>query len=295
MAFLWPSYSYSDSISPYYGYTPNAALTGLSWGMLGVLPNPPGVDINAVIYSYTPLKAAEDAMKVHVQNENAMVPGTYIFRETDDWTGKPGGTQIRKVIGVGGIPKELWGNGSIDIDGTGQVTDASVVYTYKVTPCYDPQFDPNCPGYVIPRREAPEPIDLEALGYTEYDAIDSGDAEQAEYEEDEEYDDEKKLSERERAEQEEMEENLRKDRLEKALAAADNTLFFATAVAKANVLNSMTQANITSYYARAIPGGVYRESVTLVDTQLPDNKSGLRNGFAQQLLHRQMVDMQYDK
>ena len=26
----------------------------------------------------------------------------------------------------------------------------SVVYTYKVTPCFDPQFDPNCPGYATP-------------------------------------------------------------------------------------------------------------------------------------------------
>jgi hypothetical protein len=31
----------------------------------------------------------------------------------------------------------------------------------------------------------------------------------------------------------------------------------------------------------------------LQDAQLPDSKSGLRNGFAQQLLHQQMVEMQY--
>lgn len=295
-ALCWPSFSYSDSISPYYGYTPNAAANALQWSMGSVLPTPPGVDVNAVIYRYTPLKETEDAMKVHVQNENAQVPGTYIFRETDDWTGKPGNVEIRKVIGVGAIPKELWGDGSIEVEGNGEVTNASVIYTYKVTPCYDPQFDPNCPGYVVPAREVPEPIDLEELGYTEYDAIGSGDADQAEYELDEEYDeDEDRLSEREQAEQDELEEKQRKDRLEKALAAADNTAFFAQAVAQTNVLNSMAVASITPYYAKNIPGGTYRDTVQLVDTELPDNSRGLRNGFAQQLLHRKMVEMQYDK
>jgi hypothetical protein len=33
----------------------------------------------------------------------------------------------------------------------------------------------------------------------------------------------------------------------------------------------------------------------LQDKQIPENKNGLRNGLAQQLLHEQMVDMQYGK
>jgi hypothetical protein len=53
--------------------------------------------------------------------------------------------------------------------------------------------------------------------------------------------------------------------------------------------------NMNSYYAANIPGGEYTDSVQLSDTQLPDAKSGLRNGLAQQLLHQKLVQMQYEK
>ena len=42
-----------------------------------------------------------------------------------------------------------------------------------------------------------------------------------------------------------------------------------------------------------IDGGVYQESRTLVDNDIPDNKRGLRNRFAQQQLHEKMIQMQY--
>jgi hypothetical protein len=41
-------------------------------------------------------------------------------------------------------------------------------------------------------------------------------------------------------------------------------------------------------------GGVYEETTTLKDSQLPENPRGLRNGLAQQLLHEQMVGEQYN-
>jgi hypothetical protein len=50
---------------------------------------------------------------------------------------------------------------------------------------------------------------------------------------------------------------------------------------------------MNSYYSASIPGGTYKESVVLVDKKLPENKRGLRNGLAQQILHEKMVDMQY--
>ena len=48
-----PSYSYSESITPYYGTTGNAASGGNTWSMDNVLPVPPGLDINGVIYDMT--------------------------------------------------------------------------------------------------------------------------------------------------------------------------------------------------------------------------------------------------
>jgi hypothetical protein len=50
---FWPSYCYSESIQPYFGTTPNAAAGGNTWIMNNVLPTPPGLDINGVIYNYT--------------------------------------------------------------------------------------------------------------------------------------------------------------------------------------------------------------------------------------------------
>ena len=147
----WPSYSYSESLAPYWGTTGNAITDqSLNWSMGNVLPEPPGLDIQNVIYSYTIQKESGEWVTVHVQNKNANGTG-YIFRETDEW--KPGtytGMGINKVVPVGDLPRELWGPGSIEVEGNGSVYNAQVVYTYKVTPCYDPQFDPNCPNYVVP-------------------------------------------------------------------------------------------------------------------------------------------------
>ena len=61
---------------------------GLNWVMTQVLPQQAGLTVNGVIYSYETVKETEDAMLVHVQNENALGEG-YIFRETDDWSGLP--------------------------------------------------------------------------------------------------------------------------------------------------------------------------------------------------------------
>jgi hypothetical protein len=285
---LLPSYSYSDSIAPYYGQTGNAASNGLNWSMGDVLPTPPGLDINAVIYNYTINKQTQDSVTVHVQNENATGTG-YIFRETDEWRpGSLGGTQINKVVPVLPTNRSLWGDGSIVTEGDGYVTEPKVVYSYRVDPCYDPQYDPNCPGYQVKVPDIPE------VSYDIYDAT-AGDAEQVQYNPDDKlYEDEEGLSDEEKAKQEEEEEKDSKERLEKALAAADTSALFAQSLAQSQVLDTMNlTTNMNTYYAATIAGGTYAESVQLKDKQLPDNKQGLRNNMAQQLLHQQMVDEQY--
>jgi len=280
---LWASSSYSET-TPYFGTTGNAAVNGLNWSMNDVLPTPPGLDINGVIYSYTPQKNTADDMKVHVQNENANGNG-YIFRETDDWSGAQGGIEIRKIVPViPNLPRELWGDGSIEVEGTGTVEDASVVYSYKVDPCYDPQFDPSCPGYepVIPDIETVNIDDL-------YDAT------QDEYVLNATEETDKDIYEEEEVVENEEDEEERKIRLEAALAAVDNSAMFAEAFAQAQILAAMNMAvQMSSYYASNIPGGQYKETIVLVDKKIEDNKKGLRNGLAQQILHEEMVSMQYN-
>ena len=287
----WAGYSYSESIAPYHGVTPNAAAQAHTWSMDNVLPSGvPGLDINLVIYSYTPRKNTADDMVVHIQNQNSEGTG-YIFRESDDWSGAPGGTTIRKAVPVIPTNRSQWGDGSIEVEGTGTVEDAFVFYNYRVDPCYDPQFDPNCPGYVKPQPPEIEIVDIDSL-YDPFadsavtDALASTDTDR--------YEDEEESSEEEKKKEKEEEEKDSKERLEKALAAAESTLLFAEALAQNQLLQSMNMAiNMNAYYASSIDGGTYKEPITLVDKQLPENKQGLRNGFAQQLLHEKMVEMQY--
>ena len=282
---LLPCYSYSESITPYYSTTPNAAAAGHQWVMDNILPEPPGLEINGVFYSYTPQKVTEDDFKVTVGNENAA--GGTLWSDTEDWSGNPGGIEVRKVIGLPNVPRETWGDGYIVTEGEGTVNDATVIYSYKVDPCYDPQFDPNCPGYVTPQPVVVE-IDLDSLyDATEDEAVavatEETDSEQYEEEELVEYD-------------EEEEEEKSDIRLEKALAAVNTTELYAQSLAQSEILQKINEAiDVTSYVNATIPGGVYKEQVAMQDKQISDNKRGLRNGLAQQLLHEKMIEMQYAK
>lgn len=275
---FWPCYSYSESISPYFGITGNAAIGGYSWNMDNVFPEPPGLEVNGVFYSYTPQKLTEDEFKVTVGNEG-------VWSDTEDWTGTPGGIEVRKVIGLPNVPREAWGDGYIITEGEGTIDDATVIYSYKVDPCFDPQFDPNCPGYV-----APVPVVIEIDPDDIYDATEDEAVVEATEETDEDQYKEDKVVE---IDEEEEEEN-RELRLEKALAAANDTELYAQSFAQSQILLQINSAiNITSYIAADIPGGNYKENVQLIDTKIDDNKQGLRNGLAQQILHEEMISMQY--
>ena len=288
---FWPSYSYSESIAPYYGYTGNAIVDNhLNWVMNNVLPNPEGVFVDNVIYSYQMQKETGEWVTVTVANKTADGTG-FVFREVDEWKpGSVGGQTINKIVPLGRVHRDLIGDGSITVDGEGEVVNARVVYTYKVDPCYNPQFDPNCPGYEVPYVEPPE------VDYEVYDATANGDADRKDYNgEDEMYEDDEMLTEEEKAELEEKEKEERKDRLEKALREAGRNELFALSIARSQMIDAMNiTMNMNSYYNRGIPGGQYNDTVNLVDKMLPENLSGLRNGFAQQLLHEKMIDMQYN-
>ena len=274
---LSPSYSYSD---PYtYGATGNAASTSLGWGMDSILPSIAGVDINGLMYRYTTVKDPDADMKVHVGNKNASGKG-YIFRETDDWSGVAGNT-IVKSFPVSNIPASNWGTGSIEVEGEGSVEDAVVIYSYRVDKCYDPQSDPSCAGYVKPMPELPEVVVYDAL---EDDAV----VEVLETEEFQ-YDEDGKVI----VDEEEEEEDTR---IEMGLTASDNALtIFKTQGQDDIILAINQQTNIAMYYNANINGGTLNDAAGLQDGTIPENKKALRNNLAQQILHEQMVDMQYNK
>jgi hypothetical protein len=286
---VYSSYSYSEDITPYFGTTGNAAAGGHSWSMGTVLPTPPGLDINTVIYDYTIQKDVDDSVNVHVQNENANGTG-YIFRETDEWKpGSLGGTEIRKVVPViPNIPRSAWGDGSIEVEGNGTVEDARVVYSYKIDPCYDPQFDPNCPGYITPTPPEIEVFDVSTLyDVTKDENVNLSSDEQILLQENEEVVEEE-------LDEDEEEEEKRKREYRLAMLADTNASQLFAENQRIEEMNRAMQVVVNNQYSnRSVPGGQYNDTITLVDAEITDSKSGLRNGLAQQLLHKKMISMQY--
>lgn len=265
------SYSHSETI---YG---TARVGTTEWVMQNVLPQQAGLTVGNVIYRYTAVKDPADPMLVHVQNEDASGEG-YIFRETDDWSGLPG-NKIYKVVGVGDIPLERWGDGSIEVEGVGSVEDPSVVYTYQYDPCFDPQSNPDCPGYkieydldkIIPVVEFEDPLEDEII------------IEELE-------------KETEIKEEEESERKIRiaqaKEKLEKLLGGVNSAAMSEQALAQEAALFAMNYIPVS--YTNALDGGYYEDVPMLKDGDLPSNKKALRVGLAQQKLHEDLIQSQYD-
>ena len=275
---LWPSYSYCD---PYtYGVTKNAASTALSWGMSSVLPSIPGIDINGMVYRYTTNKETDAEMKVHIGNKNANGEG-YLFRKTDNWSGVPGNTIVRS-FSFRNVPSALWGDGSITVEGEGSVEDPVVIYSFRIDECYNAQSNPACPGYIKPVPKIPE-VEI-------YAALDDDNVLAAlDTELDYEYDEEGNIIPDEDEEEKET-------RLEMGLTASKNALTMLRTQGQSEIIASMNQnTDLAMYYNSSINGGIYNDTAQLVDGNLPDNKKGLRNNLAQQVLHEKMVDMQYNK
>ena len=269
----WASYSYSEEI---YGTSNNAAAAGLNWVMTQILPEYAGLEVNGLVYQYTAVKDPETDMIVWVQNEYADGNG-YIFRNADDWSGLPGNT-ISKAFAFPNLPATLWGPGSIEVDGEGSVEDASVVYSYRYDTCFDPQSNPSCPGYEetveVPEIEIYDPLaDQLVLEELENKARIQEEAE-------------------ERERQRRREQWALSNALEELLSDGDNPGLI-DPEAEAMALALTARVLPTNYYD-GLEGREYLEAVILEGGDIQDNYKARRSNLAQQLLHRQMVDSQYE-
>lgn len=285
MAAVWWALSYSYSFSNpalQYGVTDNAAENGLEWKLEDLIPTPGGLIINGVLYRYTVEKNPQDSMKVHVQNEDA-INGGYLFRETDDWSNLPGST-INKYVNLPNIGGEYFGKGSIEIEGIGTVKDPNVRYSYILDPCYVPLTDPSCPGYeqslynwLLENGLLSSDVDINDPFFDEIvQAL---------------LDKEAELEEEEADVEEKNEEE--DDEIERLNAGASIEAMGDPAAQAAAMQALTTIPNFENYYAVSIQGGAYEDTVTLQDTELPDNRSALRN-LAFDTKHREMIRSQYD-
>lgn len=249
--------------------------------MTNVLPPYTGLAVNGVVYQYTTVKETEDEMTVYVQNENAIDTG-YIFREKDEWTGIPQNT-INRVVPVDYIPLEYWGDGSIVVEGQGEVVDATVIYTYRYddTCVLDPQASPDCPGYV---PEIPELTEEEA-----YDPMDE------DYIQDEL---DRKATLKDEEEEDRQREKVKKEGNKKKRETLASILGIDNLGEMASIDEALHNAlvaldNVPQSYTVALPTTEYEETVVLKDAVLPDNNRVRRN-FAQDELHDQIVNSQYE-
>ena len=285
MLLVCSSYCLSEEFdtSPVYGTTNNAAQFGLNWVMTRVLPQQAGLQVSNVVYRYTTEKKPEDDMVVHVQNENARGPG-YIFRSSDDWSGIPGNS-INKSVPVDFLDISYWGTGSIEVDGFGTVKDAEVFYTYKFDPCFDPQSNPQCPGYQ-------DPFVIELNDVEVYDPLED-DLVQNELDRKtnmKAQDDDEKEKARQKA-KDALE--VVDERLEQLLGMViENTMSQEQEFIHSQImaLRALPVSYQTQLVGGELPGGSLPTG-----KELPKNTRGLRQSFASELRHAEMVRLQYGK
>ena len=158
----------------------------------------------------------------------------------------------------------------------------SLYQIYRVDRCYDPQSDPSCAGYIKPIPNIPEVEVYDALG-DEYvlKAMNT--------DTDFEYDEEGNIIEDDEEEEEDT-------RIEMGLTASANALTLLNKQGQDDIIMAINQqTNINMYYNASMNGGTLNDAAGLKDGTIPDNKKALRNNLAQQILHEQMIDMQYNK
>ncbi len=273
--------SCSSSVHAYtFGYTPNVAISGLEWTMTPTYLGANGIggmDVSGVTYKYTPIKNKEDDYVVTLENDK--VGGGYVFQDVQDWSQREGGTEIRRTIALPYTPIAIFGDGRLKQEGTGSIEGADVRYIYRFDSCFDPQSDPNCPGY-----KKPPPPPLPEI--PDYDALQDESVAIAQKETD------RKLSKEDQAEKEEDEEED-EESLEFMLADVENAIAMANEIAQSVILQQLNNVtNLTNYYVSTIPDNYYPDAVALQGGTIVDNRRALRS-LSQDARMNKMIEEQY--
>ena len=273
--------SCSSSVHAYtFGYTPNVAISGLEWTMTPTYLGANGIggmDVSGVTYKYTPIKNKEDDYVVTLENDK--VGGGYVFQDVQDWSQREGGIEVRRTIALPYTPIAIFGDGRLKQEGTGSIEGADVRYIYRFDSCFDPQSDPNCPGY-----KKPPPPPLPEI--PDYDALQDESVAIAQKETD------RKLSKEDQAEKEEDEEED-EESLEFMLADVENAIAMANEIAQSVILQQLNNVtNLTNYYVYTIPDNYYPDAVALQGGTIVDNRRALRS-LSQDARMNEMIEEQY--
>ena len=97
-------------------------------------------------------------------------------------------------------------------------------------------------------------------------------------------------------EEEESERKIRltqaKEKLEQLLGGVNTAAMSEQALAQEAALFAMNYIPVS--YTTPLDGGYYKDVPMLPDSQIPKNKKAARVGLAQQKLHQEMIDQQYN-
>ena len=271
---------YSFSVHAYsFGYTPNVAISGLQWTMTPTYLGADGIggmDVSGVTYKYTPIKNKADNYSVTLENDK--VGGGYVFQDIQDWSQREGGIEIRRTVALPYTPIAVFGNGRLKQEGTGSIQNADVRYIYRFDPCFDPQSNPSCPGYVKPKP--PKLPDI-----PDYDALQDESVQIAQKETD------RDLAEDDQAKNNEEDEE--EDSLEFLLADTTNALTIANEISQSILLQQLNQAtNLSKYYVSSVPDNYYPDTVALQGGTIVDNRRALRS-LSQDARMNEMIEEQY--
>ena len=238
-----------------------------------ILPPETGLIVNQVRYNYTVNKVREDDFSVTIQNKR-VGGGKNVFESTDDWSGVEGQT-INKNLSVANVPRILWGEGSLNTTGEGEVVDTNVRYSYTFDNCVNPLTNPLCPQ-PIKDRELPliiNPFDTEDVQNALAQTVDV------------EEDDERK----------DDEDNPLEDKDKRRKLARENNPLMNNAAQLAVLFEQMALVpKFETYYTAELQGGTYEETIELKDGTLPDNRRAMRSLSKDQKFNK-IIRSQYEK
>ena len=284
VACLWPYSSYSEVVN---GSTENASSSAYTWVMQNILPAQTGLTIEGVYHKYTITKDANADAIVSITNEN--IDGTgYIYEYHDTWDQLPSNPKF-KYDPIASSLGALWGKGEIKVTGAGTLSDVNIRYQYKFDTCFIPLSDPTCPDF---RNALYQYLIDNDLLNNEPNVDDPYYNEWVKFQLEQTAKEEEKL---EVADEEELEEEEEKLTMQDLFSVEGLTKKLSDPFEQVKMLQEMASLEkLEGYYDVVIQGGVYEDTVKLVDGFIKDNFRALRN-LSQSKVHEEMINMQYNK
>ena len=281
---FWPYSSYSEVVN---GSTDNASASAYTWVMQNILPAQTGLTIEGVYHKYTITKDTHADAIVSITNENVNGTG-YIYEYHDNWNQLPSNTKF-KYDPIASSLGTLWGKGQIKVTGAGTLSNVNIRYQYRFDTCFIPLSDPTCPDfrnalyqYLIDNDLLNNEPSIDDPYYNEW----------VKFQLEQTAKEEEKL---EVAEEELEEEEEEKLTMQDLFSVEGLTKKLSDPFEQVKMLQKMASLEkLEGYYDVVIQGGVYEDTIKLVDGSIKDNFRVLRN-LSQSKVHEEMINMQYNK